>query len=467
MCDHDGLVSVQTLVTYYLADLKSTPLVDPLLLALLSVTTEKLCNKQRKKKVEIIVAGKKTKVRAQDVMMVAWSHLIEAMTKTAVCSPAGTENSNCSLLSRYVAWKTLVTQQLFKGRGDVSQERATPAEGVLGDDRAFSKLAKKVQRQAVEDFLFGKFSVGRQVRVRGRIRTARGFPSTCFCCHCHSCHCAGDSIRHQPFGRLIDFLGKWKWLRVLVLKLARRLVEKMFPAADLKRPVDKKRRQQALLPAQQFGLALYYGMKKEAEVLTASGRKGAAKIVGQLVRSAVRDMFRQKPKGSQVSSGKMVSSSFLNAFSDPGASTTQAPLREGAGKTRPQHKTVIAGSPNQALIGPISLVESNWTKGEKRAVTGIVGLVVFFIGLSGLPGPLLFPILFMVVGLAMCLGAVVASLMDMNLFSGFGRARGEKAGLLEEEEAEEEGTEEKPQAYDAKASASEEEQERWGSEDFS
>ncbi|PHJ22697.1 transmembrane protein, partial [Cystoisospora suis] len=407
-----------TLRTYYLADLRSAPHVDPLLLALLSLMTEKMCTKQRKKKVVVAVAGRNTKVKAQDIMIVAWSHLIKAMTKTTICSPTGTENTNCDLLSRYVQWKTVVNQQLLKG----SHEAATAAEGLLAEARGFTRLAEKVQRQAANDFLFG------------------------------------DSIRHLPFGALIDFLGKWRWLRKLLMKVARGLVEKMLPGVHLRGRVQKKGKQVGLQPVQRFALALHYGLKKEAEVFMASGREGVARVIGQMVRGSVKDLLRREPN-ARISPQTTAVSSFYDASPDPRTSIERLVLRQGANETRSFSNSMVVGSARQAVVRRISLVQSDWTAGEKRAVVGIIGLVTLMVGISGLSaGPAALPIAFIIVGAAMCLGAVVLSLKDMNLLPPL-RSGAAGAGRVEEEEEEEDAEDKQPLL--AKQSSSEAEEESW------
>ncbi|CBZ54322.1 conserved hypothetical protein [Neospora caninum Liverpool] len=402
-----------TLLVYILLDMRSMPQIDPLLLSLLMRMTTSSCGKQEKRKIKVNANGKTIKVKGIRIMLVAWTELVKSMVRIGGCSSSSSD-ANCALLIAYIQWKDRVTEQLNKV--SVLQDHKTEA-GSDGTESAVDRTVSDEEVQVLVD------------RVLHRIENNLLFANT---------------MMKMKFRWLINFLGKRKSVRKMILKFSGKLSSKLFGVKILGGKAQKEAMELKMSPAARYGFTLFYGMQKEGEVLGSTGQEGLSKLMGQLVRTFLKKMWGSdtSAKGPQGQSliQKAGNVSTVVGFMNELQNKRTAPddswilsqrLSYPCGDNRFVSRMkgyILPQKTSDCEAASISLIQTGKNLSSKISV-GVSGVAALIFGILGVMSggiSMLFPALFIVGGLLLCLFTVITSLMDLGIVPT--RQDGESAG---------------------------------------
>ncbi|KFG42907.1 putative transmembrane protein [Toxoplasma gondii p89] len=395
-----------SLLAYFLLDLRSIPLVDPMLITLLLRLTTSGCGRTEKRKVEVEARGRKRpiKVKGKRVMLVAWSELIKHMVGIGDCSSSSSA-PNCVLLTTFLHWQQQVTEQLNKvsvGQGD--EREADPkgdtnaAEHTQADEK-LHKLAAKVLRRVERTLLLV------------------------------------NSMMQIKFKWLINFLGNHKSSRNLLLKVAKKLANKTFGLSTVSKKAEKDAKKLAMPLAARYGIVLFYKVQKEGEVLVSTGKQGLGKLVGQLVRTTLKQMWGLD---TDIKAKKRNGQSLIQKASKASTVVSFRKMLQASGKPVgvrwiPRHSLhfpcdsrfvrqmkayIFPGNFSHCDEAHISLIQTGTGGLSNKLVTGGAGLAAIIFGISGVVSggiSMIFPALFIIGGLCLCLYSVISSLQDLGI----------------------------------------------------
>ncbi|KEP67461.1 UNVERIFIED_CONTAM: hypothetical protein HHA_225150 [Hammondia hammondi] len=419
-----------SLLVYFLLDLRSIPLVDPMLMTLLLRLTTSGCGRTEKRKVEVEARGRKTpiEVKGKRVMLVAWSELFKYMVGIGDCSSFSSA-PNCVLLTVFLHWKQQVTEQLNKvsvGQGDerkADPEGDTSAAEHTQPDEKVHKLAEKVLWRIERTLLFV------------------------------------NSMMQIKFKWLINFLGKHKSSRKLVLTVAKKLANKTFGLNTVEGKAKKDAKKFSMPLAARYGLVLFYKLQKEGEVLVSTGKQGLGKLMGQLVRTALKQMWgldtgiKAKNRNGQSLIQKASQASSVVSF----RKMLQTAKKPVGVRWIPRHSLhlpcdnrlvrqmkayILSGNFSYCDEAHISLIQTGTGGLSNNLVIGGAGVAAILFGISGLVSggiSILFPAIFIIGGLSLCLYSVISSLQDLGIMPRLGDRRSpggeDRKPLVEEHES--------------------------------
>ncbi|PFH35243.1 hypothetical protein BESB_061300 [Besnoitia besnoiti] len=402
-----------TLLIYILLDMRSSPQLDPMLLGLLLRMTTSGCKKKEKRKLELSVSGKKIKVPAGDIMLVAWSELLKNMLSIGNCS-SNSSDHNCVLLNKYIEWKQQVAEQLnmfskaFAGG-------TPPVPQVVGHQDVQDPGGEAVQKLASQ--------------ILGRVENALFF---------------ANSMMRMKFKWVLNFLGKHKSLRKLVIKLAKSVMSKLFGVRGISQQAHKKAEKLKLVPGVNHGLTLFYGVQKDAEVFILTSKANMARLMGQLVKRSLKDLWGIAGKiGSQeglslIQNQDAFHTGVSHCQKSKWRNNSSLPVdRQDYGASRrllvkSKHERVFPSTPRGGQAGEVSLLQTRTMDPKFQQMLLGAGVGLFLFGLYGLLSggiSIVIPVIFIVAGILVSLVTVIVSLVEAGILPG--ATRGRAAGAVE------------------------------------